>query len=60
GNYIISGTISCVYKNRMMNCSNNSSSGFYFGLGVFSQPLALYEYCYDIVELASRRHKARG
>ena len=23
----------------MMNCSKNSSSGFYFGLGVFSQPL---------------------
>ena len=22
----------------MMNCSKNSSSGFYFGLGVFSQP----------------------
>ena len=38
GNYIISGTISCVHKNRMMNCSKNSSSGFYFGLGVFSQP----------------------
>ncbi|WP_339110774.1 hypothetical protein, partial [Limosilactobacillus reuteri] len=34
GNYIISGTISCIHKSWMMNRSKNSSSSFFFELGV--------------------------
>ena len=41
GNYIISGTISCVHKKPDDEPRFDSSSGFHFGLRVFSQPLFL-------------------